>query len=198
MDRGPTPGTAPDEDSRMVALSQAGDRAAFEDLVRKYQHRIFNLCRRFFPNDADAEDAAQETFIRAFEGLKRFRQDAAFATWLYRIAVNHCNNRLTSLSYRLGKVMTRLGPDDANDPAPEIAASDPAPPDLLEQRMRREAIAKAIAALPLDQKTLVILRDVEGLSYEEVATITNLNLGTVKSKLARGRERLRTRLQGVV
>jgi len=183
-----------DEDQSLIqAFCARQDNDAFDRLVIKYQDKVFNLCYRFMGNYHDANDCAQDTFIKVYRSLSKFKGQSEFSTWLYRIAVNTCKNRLSSLTYRVSKMMVRL-----DKPRAEIKDEAHSPEASLEKSEKNELIQKAIDELSADHKEVVVLRDVEGLSYEEVAEITGYNIGTVKSKLARARERLRNKLRGLV
>lgn len=189
------------EDEALVTAFQDGNKKAFDELVLKHQDRVFNLCYRLLGDYQEANDSAQETFVRVYQSLNKFRKESKFSTWLYRIAVNTCKNRLKSLEYRFGKKMVRFdNPQSAEDGPPSMEIRDEAisPFAELEKKEKLKTIHKAIESLPAAKKTVVILRDVEGLSYEEIAGITGYNLGTVKSKLARARSDLREKLKGVV
>ena len=189
------------EDTVLIRAFQADDKAAFDNLVLRYQDKVFGLCYRFLGEYEDASDCAQETFVKVYRSLKGFGFRSAFSTWLYRITVNVCKNRLTSKQYRVSRRMVRL--DDPGDPASgiypvEISDESLSPAEEGERRERQVLIQKAIDSLPPEQKTVVVLRDIEGFSYAEIAGITGANLGTVKSKLARARARLSEKLSGVV
>jgi RNA polymerase sigma-70 factor (ECF subfamily) len=178
-----------------------GDASAFEVLLLKYKDRIYTLCRYLLEDPHDADDAAQDTFVKAFQGLKRFIPSASFYTWLYRIAVNTCKNRLKSSQFRHRKRMVPLynpGNGESRNPAVNIRDERLTPNALLLEKEKMMLIQKAIDALPEEQKSVIILRDVEGLSYDEVSTITGYPLGTVKSKLARARLGLGNMLRGVI
>jgi RNA polymerase sigma-70 factor, ECF subfamily len=179
-----------EDESLVKAFLENQSKDVFDWLVIKYQHKVFNICYRYMGNYHDANDCAQDTFIKVFRSLKNFRSDSNFSTWLYRIAVNTCKNKFKSLAYRLGKLAVQLdiikGPS-ASDPSIEY-----------EQSEKGEVIQKAIDALEPDHKLVIILRDVEGLSYEEVSEATGFNIGTVKSKIARARFRLQKKLEGLI
>ena len=188
-------------DAELVKAFQAGDTASFDALVLNHKHRVFNLCYRFLGEYQEANDSAQETFVKVYRSLTGFRFKSSFSTWLYRIAVNTCLNRLKSLEYRSRRKMVRLdNPGGHEGLAGSMALRDetPSPLNELERRERSALIQKAIASLPVEQKTVVVLRDMEGLSYEDIARVTGYRLGTVKSKLARARLELRERLKGVI
>ena len=190
-----------EEDRELIRAFQTGDRAAFDALVLKHKDKLFNLCYWFLGDRQEANDSAQDAFIKVYRSLKKFRFESAFSTWLYRIAANTCKNRLKSSEYRHKKNMVWLDNpgkiEDGQYPA-EIHDETPSSMVELEKKERMMLIQKAIASLSVDQSTVVVLRDIEGLSYEEVSNITGLNFGTVKSRLSRARQRLRTKLRGTL
>ncbi|MBW2064729.1 MAG: sigma-70 family RNA polymerase sigma factor [Deltaproteobacteria bacterium] len=189
------------EDAALVKAFREGDRSAFDKLVLKHKDRIFNLCYRFLADYQEANDSAQETFISAYRSLKRFRFESAFSTWLYRIAVNTCRNKLKSSGYRKKMVTVSMdNPSPSHDVSPSVDIPDESrsPSVELEKKERLALIGDAINRLPGDQKEVVILRDINGLSYDEISGITGLNLGTVKSRIARARQGLREMLKGVI
>lgn len=193
------PTTEPD-DATLVRETLAGDRRAFDLLVLRHADMLFNLCNRMLGDYDEASDCAQDAFIRAYRGLGSFRGDAAFATWLYRIALNTCRNRLASAEYRRARKAVRLegtGADDAIVSA--NGRSSRSDPEARLERGEREAlIQQALNDLPPDEKAVTVLCDIEGRSYEEAAALTGIPLGTVKSRLARARRRLRPKLEGIV
>lgn len=189
------------EDAILIRAFQGGDKAVFDELVLKHQHKLFNLCYRLSGDYQEANDVAQETFMKVYESLKRFRFESAFSTWLYRIAVNLCKNKFKSLAYRQKKRTVSLdnpGLGEDDDSALEIRDDTHSPAKELEKKERMRAIEEAIRMLPPEQKTVVTLRDIEGFSYEEIVQITGTALGTVKSRLARARLDLRKRLRSVM
>ncbi|MDP8215135.1 MAG: sigma-70 family RNA polymerase sigma factor [Candidatus Euphemobacter frigidus] len=188
------------KDTDLVRAFLAGDKVAFDRLVLKYQNRVFNTCYRLLGNYEEANDSAQDIFVKVFRSLKRFRFESSFSTWIYRIAVNTCRNKLRSLQYRYRRKMIRI--DEQKDPeeesyAIEIGDESQSPVKELERKEKGILIQKAIDSLPEGQKTMIVLRDIEGLTYDEIATVTGLNPGTVRSKLARGRQKLRKYLRGI-
>jgi len=160
----------------------------FDELVLEHKDKVFNLCYRFLGNYEEADDCAQETFVKVYRSLKDFRRESSVSTWIYRIAVNTCKNRVASAQYRRSRNMAQLD---------EVGDEKLSPATEADRREKGELIQEAIDSLPPDQKSVVILRDIEGLSYEGVAEATGLNLGTVKSKLARARQALREKLKGL-
>ena len=190
-----------EEDRELVKAFQTGDRTAFDALVLKHKDKLFNLCYWFLGDRQEANDSAQDTFIKVYRSLKKFRFESAFSTWLYRIAANTCKNRLRSSEYRHKKKMVWLdnpGKIENGQYAAEIHDETPSPMVELEKKERMMLIQKAIASLPADQSTVVVLRDIEGLSYEEVSNITGLKFGTVKSRLSRARQQLKKKLRGTI
>jgi len=192
-----------ESDEVLVKAFIAGSNAehAFDRLVIKHKDRIFNLCYRFIGIYEEADDCAQETFLKAYRSLKNFRFDSSFSTWLYRIAVNTCKNRVTSAEYRSKKKMVRLDEPingGEGDCKLEIKDESLSPVAAVEREEKAKLIQEAIDSLPEDQKKVVILKDIEQLSYEEIARVTGFNLGTVKSRLSRARQALCEKLRRLV
>jgi RNA polymerase sigma-70 factor (ECF subfamily) len=176
-------------DRLFVARLRARDERAFQELVVKFGDRVFGLVYRFVGNRAEAEDVAQEVFVTVWKSIETFRSESKLSTWLFRIAANHAKNRIKYLARRTGN-------GEGLDDAPEAALADVGrgnhghvggPEAALEAAQRGDAVERAIAALDEDQRLVIILRDVEELSYEEICDITGLPEGTVKSRLHRGR-----------
>ncbi|MDB5106690.1 MAG: polymerase, sigma-24 subunit, subfamily, partial [Fibrobacteres bacterium] len=179
-------GSVDEEDFEWVLVFKAGREEGFNRLVLKHKDRIFGLCLRLLAGDRfEAEDAAQETFVKVYHALRDFRMESKFSSWLYRIAVNTCKNRVVSRSYQESRNHRDLEAAETDG-----APSSPSPDQVLEAKGRGERIEEAIGRLPEEQRVLVVLRDVEGRSYEEIAETTGLNPGTVKSRLNRGRRQL--------
>lgn len=178
------------EDLELVTRSRSGDVEAFTALVKRYEVRVYNLAYRLLSNADDAADVAQEAFMAAYESIGRFRAESSFYTWLYRIAVNK------ALTYRRSR-SSRL---DAATGGQETLAFDtaadgsPGPSRRVEDMERDEMVQSMIAALPDDFRSVVVLKDIEGLEYEEIADVMEIPLGTVKSRLHRGRLLLRDAL----
>ncbi|HUP38114.1 MAG TPA: sigma-70 family RNA polymerase sigma factor [Candidatus Limnocylindria bacterium] len=172
---------------RFLDRLRAGDAPAFEDLVMTYQHRVFGVALRMLGNRAEAEEVAQEAFVRAHRALGEFRGDAKLSTWLYAITSRLCLNRLASGERR----MARQG----EDALLRLSDAGPRPDAALERRELEAALGRAIADLPEDRRIVVVLRDLEGLSYEEIAQVLELELGTVRSRLHRARAELKEKLE---
>ncbi len=176
------------EEAALIERSQGGDLEAFNALVLAYQSQVYNLCLRMLGSPQAAEDATQEAFISAHRAIGRFRQ-GSFRAWLLRIAANACYDELRRRRSR-PQVPLEASADDER-PAPELPTSD----EPLDQRAERLELAgrlrEGLASLLPDQRLAVILRDVQGLAYEEVAEATNASLGTVKSRISRGRAAMR-------
>jgi RNA polymerase sigma-70 factor (ECF subfamily) len=173
-------------DDLLVRLRR-GDSRAFEDLVRRYQHRVFGVGLRMLGSRAEAEEIAQETFLRAHRALAEFRGEARLGTWLYGIASRLCLNRLASSERRHPRA-----DDDALDRVPANVADAAT---ALERTELEAALHQAIAELPDERRVVIVLRDVEGLAYEEISEALGLELGTVRSRLHRARMELKAKLE---
>lgn len=174
----------------LIARLRRGDGAAFEVLVKTHQDRVYDFCVRMMADREEAFDLTQEIFISVHKNLEKFRADAKLTTWIYRIARNHCLNRLKYLKRR-GR-----GRSDEYGEANELSITESSgggpeqPDDVAMAKNARALVHRAIEELDEEQRALVVLRDVEGLSYEEIMDITELPEGTVKSRLHRAREKL--------
>ena len=188
---------SPDPDAAFVRAVQAGDMAAFDHLVLKHKDKLFNMVYWLLGDYQEANDCAQEIFIKVFKSLKKFRFESAFSTWLYRIAINTCKNRLKSSAFQWKKRTVPLENPESSEQGNrsyEIRNGSPSPENKLEKKERMMLIQKAVNALPQEQNRVIVLRDIQGLSYQEIVDVTGLNLGTVKSRLARARMELRNKL----
>jgi RNA polymerase sigma-70 factor (ECF subfamily) len=190
---------AKEEDRTDIAAFLSGDREGLDRLVLRHKDRIFNLCYRLLGEYSDAEECAQETFLKAFRAIEGFRFESSFSTWLYTIAVNICRNRRNSAEHRFWKRVLRFGQNSREDEGPEnFEIEDPAPSPLvlMTEKEKEIMLQAAINSLSQEHRTVIVLRHVEGLSYEEISAITGYNLGTLKSRLARARLLLQIKLQG--
>lgn len=176
-------------DAVLIQKSKQGDVHSFELLISKYQVYAYNIAWRMLGNEEDAKDATQETLIKVFKGLDKFKENSEFSTWLYTITVNTCRDQLRKRK----KVMT-LSVDDTEEKVPiQLEAEESADPAVrLEQKEVAGQLLSALGKIPEFQKTAVLLRDVYGFSYEEIGAIENCSVGTVKSRISRGRHGLRT------
>lgn len=176
----------------LLAAARRGDPDAFSALIAPLQGRAFNLAFRMLGDADEAADVTQDALIRAFTRLRDFRGDASFATWLHRIVHN---TALDALRWRARHPADRLDASFGDgDPPREVAATSEGPEDAAVRADERRAIERALAALTPEFRAAVVLRDVQGLDYDEVAVITGVSLGTVKSRLHRARARLRALL----
>jgi len=169
-----------------VAAARRGDQDAFEELVRLYEKRVLALTRRMCQNPEDAAEAAQEAFLAAWQGLKSFRGESSFSTWLYRLASNACVDLLRREKKRQAAVS--LDDEDVNL---DVPAPLPSPQEEAERRELGEQIEAGLRALPPEYRAVLVLREVHQLRYEEIGGALGLDLGTVKSRISRGRKRLR-------
>jgi RNA polymerase sigma-70 factor (ECF subfamily) len=186
------------EDAPLVAELQAGSEAAFAYLLGVYQNPVFNLVSRILENPAEAADVLQDVFIKVFKGIRQFHGDSSLKTWIYRIAVHEASNHRRGWRRRHWHEPMSIddrGADSALSAA-EARASGESPYRLLEQADRQELLRRALASLAQPYRTVVVLREIEGLAYDEIAQVMGVAEGTVKSRLMRGRELLRRKLVG--
>ena len=181
-------------DQALVERVQQGDKKAFDLLVLKYQHRIMKVLSRYMYDQHEVQDLAQEAFIKAYRALPNFRGDSAFYTWLYRIAINTAKNHLVAQGRR--PPSEDIDASDAEQYDGESALKEYASPEreLLTDEIQR-VVAKAIEELPDDLKTAITLRELEGMSYEEIAEAMDCPIGTVRSRIFRAREAIDTKLK---
>ncbi|SEQ59825.1 RNA polymerase sigma-70 factor, ECF subfamily [Solimonas aquatica] len=180
-------------DEQLVERAQAGDARAFELLVRKYQHKIVQLVSRLV-GEADAPDVAQESFIRAWRALAGFRGQSAFYTWLYRIGINTAKNHLVSRGRRPSDQDIDIADAELYGHTEHLSDVDTPEATLLSDEIR-DAVTATIAKLPPDLRRAITLRELEGLSYEEIAEIMDCPIGTVRSRIFRAREAIDTVLK---
>ena len=183
-----------DVDQELVAQAAAGSREAFDELVRRHQVSIVSLARALTNGSADAEDLAQEVFLRVWRSLRGFRGDSTFRTWLHRVAVNVIQSHHGRVS-RLRRLIQAAPVEsaDARDHDPIERAADPV--DVESDLVLRDTIDRALASLPDELRVAVTLRDVQGLDYKEIAAVLEVPIGTVESRIFRGRQRLKPLLE---
>nr|WP_298725565.1 RNA polymerase sigma factor RpoE [uncultured Steroidobacter sp.] len=187
--------TNPDDtDQELVRRVQAGDQTAFNLLVLKYQHRVLKLVGRFVNDAAEAEDVAQEAFLKAYRALASFRGDSAFYTWLYRIAINTAKNALVSQRRRPVDFDLDLQDPEQYDRQAKLKEADTPEGVLLTDEIRA-VVEEAMEQLPEDLRTAIVLRELEGLSYEEIAEAMDCPVGTVRSRIFRAREAIDKKLK---
>ncbi len=174
-------------DKKLVKRVQKGDKGAFDLLVLKYQHKIINLVMRYVRDPELAQDITQEAFIKAYRALPRFRGDSAFYTWMYRIAVNTAKNHLAAQRRRPMNVELDLQDPEQYDLHAKLKETD-TPEGVALSNELKESVERAIAALPEDLRTAIILRELEGMSYEEIAQTMECPVGTVRSRIFRARD----------
>ena len=171
----------------MVRLVQAGEKKAFDVLVLKYQQKVVNIVMRYVRDQSTAMDISQETFIKAYKGLKNFRGDSAFYTWLYRIAINTAKNYLVTMNRRLPATDIDAQEAEQYDSATGLREVGD-PQGELQKDEVHQAIIKTVQQLPDDLRTAITLREIEGFSYEEIAEAMGCPIGTVRSRIFRARE----------
>lgn len=186
--------TQDDTDQELVRRVQAGDQTAFNLLVLKYQHRVLKLVGRFVNDPAEAEDVAQEAFLKAYRALASFRGDSAFYTWLYRIAINTAKNALVSQRRRPVDFDLDLQDPEQYDRQAKLKEADTPEGVLLTDEIRA-VVEQAMEQLPEDLRTAIVLRELEGLSYEEIAEAMDCPVGTVRSRIFRAREAIDRKLK---
>jgi RNA polymerase sigma-70 factor (ECF subfamily) len=186
-------------EQKLVQRLKRRDEAAFNELVRLYQGKIYRLVFRMIGDPGEAEDLAQEVFVTVFKSIDSFRGDSKLSTWMYRVATNHCKNRIKYLgrrAHKQKKEFDEVGDRDAIESASmSTSATVPRPDDLADARQTERIIRQALSELPEDQRELIVLRDIENMTYEEIKDVTGLPEGTVKSRLHRARLALQKRVQ---
>lgn len=183
-----------DSDRELVDRVVAGDREAFTPLLQRYQRKILNFMYRMIGERDVAEDLTQEVFLKAYEALPRFRKEAAFSTWLFRIAHNHCVNSLKRRKREIPMAALEKDPPNGN-PLARLADPSPSTEQNLEQRELRAIIQEKLAELTPEHRAVLVLRDIQGLSYDEIASTLELEGGTVRSRIHRARMELKEKLR---
>ena len=184
-------------DLELVRRVQAGDKKAFDVLVLKYQQKVVNLVNRYMHDQDLSMDVAQEAFIKAYRGLKNFRGDSAFYTWLYRIAINTAKNHLVSKARRMPATDIDAQEAEQYEGADALRHVDSPEHEVLKEEIHH-TINAAMQALPSDLRTAITLRELEGLSYEEIATTMDCPIGTVRSRIFRARESIEKELKPLI
>jgi RNA polymerase sigma-70 factor (ECF subfamily) len=187
-----------DADRLLVERVQAGDKQAFGLLVAKYQRRLGRLIGRMVRDPAEVEDLVQESFIRAYRALPNFRNDSAFYTWLYRIGVNTTKNWLVTNGRRALTVASVDSEDAEAYEDSDLLRNTDTPEHLLATKQIGETVNAAVAALPEDQRTALTLREIDGLSYEEISSVMDTPVGTVRSRIFRAREAVAEKLKPLI
>ena len=178
-----------EQEAAVIQAVLDGDVNAYEALVKEYEKNVYNLALRMTGNSEDAADMAQEAFIKAYNSLTAFRGDSKFSVWLYRIVSNVCLDFLRSRS-RKQTVSLSTENDDGEEVELDIADETHSPEQLLDRGLTRDAVRRGLAALPPDHREILLLREIQGLSYEEIADVLGLEAGTVKSRIFRARKKL--------
>ena len=178
-----------EEELAVIRRVQNGDVNAFEALVSAYEKNVYNLALRMMGNAQDAEDMAQEAFLKAYNSLPGFRGDSKFSVWLYRIVSNVCLDQLRKKSKR-PTVSLSMEDGDGEETQLDLPDTAQSPEEALEKKLTREAVRRGLAQLPEDARQILLLREIQGLSYEEIGETLGLEAGTVKSRIFRARKRL--------
>ena len=180
-----------EQEAAIVRKVLGGDANAFETLVLEYEKNVYNIALRMTGNSEDAADMTQEAFIKAYNSLQSFRGDSKFSVWLYRIVSNVCLDFLRSKNRR-PTVSLSVEDDDGEDAQLDVADDSQSPELLLDRKLTRESVRRGLDSLPPDYRQILLLREIQGLSYDEIAQALCLEVGTVKSRIFRARKRLCT------
>ena len=180
-----------EQEAAIVRKVLGGDANAFETLVLEYEKNVYNIALRMTGNSEDAADMTQEAFIKAYNSLQSFGGDSKFSVWLYRIVSNVCLDFLRSKNRR-PTVSLSVEDDDGEDTQLDVADESQSPELLLDRKLTRESVRRGLDSLPPDYRQILLLREIQGLSYDEIAQALSLEVGTVKSRIFRARKRLCT------
>ena len=178
-----------EQEAAIVRKVLKGDTNAFETLLLEYEKNVYNIALRMTGNSEDASDMTQEAFIKAFNSLQSFRGDSKFSVWLYRIVSNVCLDFLRSRNRR-PTVSLSVEDDDGEDTQLDVADESQSPELLLDRKLTRESVRRGLDSLPPDYRQILLLREIQGFSYEEISKALHLEVGTVKSRIFRARKRL--------
>ena len=187
-----------DVDAELVARVQRGERQAFDLLVLKYQRKIIRLLSRMIRDSSEVEDVAQEAFIKAYRALPHFRGESAFYTWLYRIAINTGRNWLATNSRRPSTPSSYENEDGETFNETDNLTDNNTPESAMATREIAESVNRSIEDLPEDLRTAIVLREIEGMSYEDIAATMNCPIGTVRSRIFRAREAIAAKLRPIL
>ncbi|MCL2436959.1 MAG: RNA polymerase sigma factor [Clostridiales bacterium] len=177
-------------EKELIQKAKQGDQDSFEALILSCKEKAYNIALRYMQNEEDALDAVQESFIKIFRHLPKFNEQSRFDTWVYRIVVNACNDMLRK-SKKMKVIDTVYKNEEDEDIAFEIADKAPGPDGLLEKKEESEYIVQCLDKLSTEYKEVLILRDLNGFSYDEIASILDCSIGTVKSKISRARQKFK-------
>ena len=180
-----------EQEAAIVRKVIGGDANAFETLVLEYEKNVYNIALRMTGNSEDAADMTQEAFIKAYNSLQSFRGDSKFSVWLYRIVSNVCLDFLRSKNRR-PTVSLSVEDDDGADAQLDVADESQSPELLLDRKLTLDSVRRGLDSLPPDYRQILLLREIQGLSYDEIAQALSLEVGTVKSRIFRARKRLCT------
>jgi len=184
-----------DEDLLIVQRVQAGDKLAFNLLVNKYHRRVGRLLTRMVRNQEDIEDVVQETFIKAYRAIGNFRGDSAFYTWIYRIAINTAKNLLVTQGRRPSTLKESNDGDSETFEDNAALSNIDTPESLYQTKQLGEAVNEAMSALPEELRSAIVMREIDGLSYEEIAAAMDCPIGTVRSRIFRAREAIAVKIK---
>ncbi|MDO7788509.1 sigma-70 family RNA polymerase sigma factor [Desulforamulus aquiferis] len=182
----------PLEHQLLVERSKKGDRAAFEHLVQLYENKVYTIAYRLMGNHADAADLAQDSFIKIYQALPNFRGDASFSTWIYHITVNVCRDELRKRQRR--PTVSLDEPANDNGSTYEVRSTAPGPEEELDRNETQAMVQRCLNSLSDDYRTVLVMREIKEMSYEEIAEALGCSLGTVKSRLSRARQALKEKI----
>ena len=186
------------DEQELINGAAAGNMRAFEELIIPFEKPVYNFCLRMLGDSRDAQDVSQEVFIKIYKSIKNYRSrfDGSFKCWLYRVANNACIDEMRKRKSRLKpESLDAAYETEGGDMGRQFVSPGKTPEDIAIEKERRAAIKKAISSLPADFRRMIVLREMQGLSYEEISNITGIKIGTVKSKISRARDMLREQIK---